>query len=1170
MLKRFAAILLVLVMVIGVFPVSTMAENDIGSRAYLDLRGHDEDFKIDISGFKENEIEGTHIKYVYQGPYDTKEGIINSLKNENDQAWSDAFLANIESPDESIEVSQIFWRGEDRTQDFLGEENSFSGELSFLKYVDNNGKLCNASETYTIVWTNGEKETVKFSIIFPILEDDTWMDYYNSAITSDRISVFSTEEKQEITSGTSYLGFSVSSIEAGKVNASYNKAENTNEESFDIRIAVPEGATRYKLLVVTDSVDFEIDKAEKYDYQSDIADMNSLEDNLYISVPVNLGSDEGGDYTTVDGIKVYESAGNSDRKQTVIVKWLDGNGEPIPGNWSEYFYIDLTTQEEKVTTPAGSISEEVTSPASENVSITWTKKKQSIVPANSETKGKFYFELSTDDTLPEGAKIFIPYSFISSEMNKAEAEKLNINITNHSYGAEANTSDIVCEEFGMTFQTDKLGAFVLSWNEAGENEEDGRSDYLPEEFYDYWDINEFVTQGQIELEAHDALIDDLTYKFVDGVLIVTVNNVPEEDWKAAYYDLRAGALQIFADIKIEAPASNIVGVAVNNGNGPTYRNLKNRLVTNPEEIDYDEFDPQRDYVWGGNTIGQVSVDGDEVTVMPMGSGGVFFTVMLWKDNSGKVIPQILPYVFEVAEDADKVAFENEKKNVPEGNIITDDRARGENPILSAKYDETSGILEYTYNGDKSKTDAEIAEAIAGEDEKCDIETVIEAPENYYDENGQTQVTLGVSIYNRNYPLVGKSVPFDVIWYNDDGDVLKQAITIVFDPGKNWLDIIAEPITEPERIIYYSINDPDIEYRDETLESLSLAGITVDIEPGYIHSSFEHGTDIDIETVANAEAHILPPDAPKREAGESLEDWIARAYDNSEYVAIKVGSTGISDYDPQMAYDMNDFIVNMDPDDLDSGSAAVNIAEFDYIQVNGLTVWFTVNTGDKGHAIIIYWYREGSKEPDLCEYIYAKCDPLIVEETTDAVSENELNGAVEAPTPIGSGWRLTTNHFPQEKQYDDVNAYYFQLEGDENTPDEEKVIYLPYSFIDENLTYEQAVEMGLQVKIHHYNEDHTELIEGKPIDGELREEGIRFVVSSFSPFVLEWSPEEKEDVPGNVTDDKASTETVTITISGDKAQESEENPNTGAEPPLSAAAAIAFISCSAIIAGIKRH
>ena len=39
--------------------------------------------------------------------------------------------------------------------------------------------------------------------------------------------------------------------------------------------------------------------------------------------------------------------------------------------------------------------------------------------------------------------------------------------------------------------------------------------------------------------------------------------------------------------------------------------------------------------------------------------------------------------------------------------------------------------------------------------------------------------------------------------------------------------------------------------------------------------------------------------------------------------------------------------------------------------------------------------------------------------------------------------------------------------------------------------------------------------------------------------------------------------MTITISGYKTQESEENPNTGAEPMLAAAAAIAAMSCAAI-------
>ena len=34
-------------------------------------------------------------------------------------------------------------------------------------------------------------------------------------------------------------------------------------------------------------------------------------------------------------------------------------------------------------------------------------------------------------------------------------------------------------------------------------------------------------------------------------------------------------------------------------------------------------------------------------------------------------------------------------------------------------------------------------------------------------------------------------------------------------------------------------------------------------------------------------------------------------------------------------------------------------------------------------------------------------------------------------------------------------------------------------------------MKLEPKIHHYTDDHSELVEGKPIDGELRPEGIRF-------------------------------------------------------------------------------
>lgn len=72
MLKRFAAILLVLVMIIGVFPVSTVAEEiDLVRRAFI----NDERIK---SYFNQGR-NGNEIIYTYNGEETTKDAIISNL-----------------------------------------------------------------------------------------------------------------------------------------------------------------------------------------------------------------------------------------------------------------------------------------------------------------------------------------------------------------------------------------------------------------------------------------------------------------------------------------------------------------------------------------------------------------------------------------------------------------------------------------------------------------------------------------------------------------------------------------------------------------------------------------------------------------------------------------------------------------------------------------------------------------------------------------------------------------------------------------------------------------------------------------------------------------------------------------------------------------------------------
>lgn len=249
---------------------------------------------------------------------------------------------------------------------------------------------------------------------------------------------------------------------------------------------------------------------------------------------------------------------------------------------------------------------------------------------------------------------------------------------------------------------------------------------------------------------------------------------------------------------------------------------------------------------------------------------------------------------------------------------------------------------------------------------------------------------------------------------------------------------------------------------------------------------------------------------------------------------------------------------------------MDLSGFRVVEVNGLKVYISDMSGTR--VQVIDWYNEND-EIIQRDYFYVVNEDFAVTKVTESVTENELkeNGAVAAPTPLvqagQASWKLTTSQHAQEKSYNAVNAYYFQLEGDENTPEGDKVIYLPYSFIEEGFTYEKALEKKLEPKIHHYTEDHEELVEGKPLDGELTEYGIRFVVSSFSPFVLEW--EEQEE-----TEEKPSVRPIRPVWGGGNkvtiidGREEEKNPETGA-PVFEISSAIAVLSTAAVICFRKK-
>lgn len=1085
---------------------------------------------------------GTNITYTYNVEADdTREKVLERLLNNNN--GNNGFEMWLDSPDTDVytTIESVYIWDNDITSDFIDEpgERVTSlnlGRMWFTTMADN---LCeNWQGEFTVTWSNGktgnEKMTymesgINFSLNFPVLENYPWMSVYNNPVESGRIDVVNSEGTKLAVGGEAVDGLSVKGYENGKLSLEYSKPIDGSEETFSVSVKAPDGAAYYRVLTGNEFVDYNPDKIGEYDSTIDW-DVESipLGANGKFDVKIELGKG-GKNLKFVDGINVWYTAGSEEEneKQVAVIKWY-GEGGTMDDDLclNEYFYIDIESKNEQtLTSGVDKVTEKVTAPVIEGGSksdVVYTKYEQNIYPANTEKSGKYYFVIETDGTLETGEKVYIPYSFISEGMNAEKAADLDISIRN-LFGADANTSGIEYDEFGMFFYTDVIGEFVLSWNEKVSEDEERR---FNKEFYEYWKDGEIVTVDQLYMDAHPAIVDYMSFEFVDEVLVVTVDNIPVENWKEVYYSLEPGELLIDAFIKINPPYDDIVSVHCGNGNGYAYQILKNKLYNNIE-VDFGRLE----FAQGFEAVAQVEVEEDEITIIPRDSG-IFFASLAWKNSDGEIITQILPYEFKRAENAESVSFPNEK-SIFSGEIRTDERSKGENPIIVAEYDEKSGILKYTYNGPRYPGDPDediiIGEAIAvnehGERNEA-IDTIVKAPGGFERADGRGNAYIfPVRFMDDTRPLFGSSNYFEAVWKNTETEeIFVETITIQFEPGKVWMENYWDGITEEDvdRVVFIPINEPEGEVRFETVESLKEYGINIDLfsKPGRVSSTFGDIDEIDINTVANLEIMILPPDATPKKEGESTEEWVNRVLNETEYKFNKEGATGVDWYDPAYADFANESMPSHPFKDTDIWSFRENIAQFEYIDVNGIRVWFTFSDGGNGHTVFVDWYKadeygDPAREPSVREFVYGQWEQLVFEVEAESLTESELieNGSVETPTPIidegEKKWKLTTNHYPQVKENENVNAYYFQLEGDENTPDGKKVVYLPYSFIDEDLDYDKAVDMGLEPKIHHYKEDHKTYVEGKPIDGELTPYGIRFEVESFSPFVLEWEEEKHE-------------------------------------------------------------
>ena len=383
----------------------------------------------------------------------------------------------------------------------------------------------------------------------------------------------------------------------------------------------------------------------------------------------------------------------------------------------------------------------------------------------------------------------------------------------------------------------------------------GKSPLLPEDFYDYWDKDELVSADKIRIFAPGNIENYLSCEFSNDVLNITIGEIPDSVWEEAASEMGPGATQILIYISIKAPSENVTRVAFHQGNGPTFKNLKNQLAAGTE-IDFEPFDPKTEKIVTNRPVAQIFEQGGEKIVLPADTDDIFYAVMVWQDSNGNNISRILPYRFTV--------------------------------------------------------------------QWSSMETPVSEEKDVY-----------------------------------------------------WMDCFWEPVTDPERAVFVRENNG----RGFSVSELEEKGLLLEVfeTPGSISASF--GRIADMETLANLEAFVVPPDARARREGESVSEWLSAVIAETKYVGFKGTSTNVGEYDEALAKEQDAIISANEFYPISKISThSMNLVPARYTMNGAEKTWFTTPESSPC-VLLIDWYtadptKDPAAKPAVREYFYGSCEQRI--------------------------------------------------------------------------------------------------------------------------------------------------------------------------------------------------
>lgn len=322
----------------------------------------------------------------------------------------------------------------------------------------------------------------------------------------------------------------------------------------------------------------------------------------------------------------------------------------------------------------------------------------------------------------------------------------------------------------------------------------------------------------------------------------------------------------------------------------------------------------------------------------------------------------------------------------------------------------------------------------------------------------------VDIYASNGEPV--SLKCMLVWASKTGEKISQQLNIMVRNGSK-LDTLEKSVSVPDAV-------PN-----------AGSGINVIYDNGYFYTMFDGRT---LPTYKQLQQGVTL--SPSADIAEKVTHFrVAPLSDESAILdedTLGRMTSGFTDAYVPEKYDENTAVI-------------VRFAEVDFKAVGDIQVGYTFDLGYRHR--LVQWLQEnadGTYEVLGYTYVCGRNDSFVQTTITDA-ERSEKNA--EKPYIIGKdGEKFKCDRYPQRGEGKDKQYFQFTLIGGQGRENGKYVVYVPYAYFGMTTADGAARKArGEYPTIKHYYNNNHELRE--EFKGEYTEYGIKFEVSSFSPFVI---------------------------------------------------------------------